>query len=166
MVNAKSTTLEIERRFLVAPPLPAGLVNGRLIVQGYLTVGTPSVRVRWTEGKYVLTIKGEREPNRPARLETEFDLPREAGEALFRAAGDRIVRKTRYVLDRWELDAYHQALAGLVVLEIELARDDEPLPTFPPGIRVLREITDDRRFDNSALAALTPLEQRVLVATL
>ena len=62
-----------------------------------------------------------------------------------------------------QLDRFLGALDGLALLEIELEKEDQPLPNPPDGVHVLREVTDDKRFVNGRLARMKPKEQRKLV---
>jgi len=156
---------EIERRFLVARPLPE-LGQGGLIEQAYLATGMPNVRVRRKDGRYRQTVKGERPAGKYGRPEVEFDLDPDVGERLFQLAGERTIRKTRFEIGRWELDVFHDDLEGLLILEIELESEDEALPPLPAGVRVLREVTHEVRLGNAALAALGPEERRAFVEQL
>ena len=53
----------------------------------------------------------------------------------------------------WEIDEFHGRLEGLVVAEIELESETEAVD-IPPFIG--REVTDDKRYYNSALATASP----------
>jgi adenylate cyclase len=154
---------EIERRFLVrmAGGLRNTLGEGRHLRQGYVRNGQPSVRIRVGEGRgAVLTCKSGAGIR---RSEIETVVPDEMAEALFEAAEDRIIEKIRWELGRWTLDRFLGALDGLELLEVELEREDEPLPGAPHGVHVLREVTDDKRFVSGHLARMKPKEQRKLV---
>jgi CYTH domain-containing protein len=69
----------------------------------------------------------------------------------------------RWKVGPWELDRFHGALDGLALIEIELESEDDPIPPPPDGVRVLREVTDDKRFVSGSLARLDPKHQRKLV---
>ena len=49
------------------------------------------------------------------------------------------------------------------LLEIELEKEDDLIPTPPEGVHVLREVTDDKRFVSGRLARLSPKEQKRMV---
>ncbi len=156
---------EIERRYLVrvAEELWDALPEGASLRQGYIRNGTPSVRIRTGEARGpVLTCKSGKGVK---RREVEAVVPVEVAEALFEASGNRIIEKTRYRLGPWELDDFSGPLEGLVLLEIELNHEDDPIPSPPTGVHVVREVTDDKRFTNGHLARLKKKEQRALVKT-
>lgn len=154
---------EIERRYLVRvrDGLWGDLEQGTHLRQGYVLTGRTSVRIRFGEPRgAVLTCKWGRGVR---RREEETVVPDGVAAALLRASDSRVLEKVRYRLGRWELDRFQGSLEGLVLLEIELADDDEPIPPSPPGIEIIREITDDNAFTNSALARLSHDARRQLV---
>ena len=154
---------EIERRFLVevARSTWPELSGGRLLRQGYVRHGDPSVRIRTGEARGpVLTCKSGKGVR---RAEVEMVVTDEIATALFRAAGDDVVEKIRFPLGPWTLDRFLGDLDGLALLEIEIEREDEELPDPPQDVHVLREVTDDKRFVSGRLAALGPKERRKLV---
>lgn len=149
---------EIERQFLCPPPDPETLEGGRRteIVQGYITPGDPAVRVRRAVGpggaaRWILTVKSGAGR---VREEVEAEVGDDDGEALLRMAGGRTLRKVRHRLGRWEIDVFGGPLAGLVAAEVELEREDEPLPDPPPGLELGPEVTDEPRWTNQSLAHL------------
>lgn len=73
-------------------------------------------------------------------------------------AGDHRLEKVRYAVGRWEIDVYREKLAGLVLAEVELEHEDEPLPASPPWLELVREVTEDPAFTNQRLARLGPEE--------
>ena len=154
---------EIERRFLVrvAGGVRNTLGEGRHLRQGYVRNGKPSVRIRAGEARgAVLTCKSG---SGIRRSEVETVVPDEVAEALFEAAEDRVIEKIRWELGGWTLDRFLGALEGLELLEVELEREDQPLPPAPRGVHVLREVTDDKRFVSGHLARMKAKEQRKLV---
>jgi len=150
--------VEIERRFLCRVADAGALEReGRRIAirQGYLTLGDPTVRVRQMNGGYLLTVKSG---SGRVRREVEVAVGAEEGEALMAMAGDHRLEKVRYAVGRWEIDLYGEKLAGLVLAEVELEHEDEPLPGPPPWLDLVREVTDDPDFTNQRLARLGPAE--------
>ena len=143
---------EIERKFLVTGDAwrhaPADAV-----AQGYLNRDKQrTVRVRIARGAAWLTIKGA---NRGAvRAEFEYGIPVTEAEQLLALCDGPLVRKLRRVIEHdgatWEVDEFLGDNAGLVVAEIELAREDQPF-TRPPWLG--DEVTHDPRYFNSSLAA-------------
>ncbi len=153
---------EIERRFLarIVDPGALAAVPARSLQQGYLSAGDPAVRVRRSGEDWVLTVKSGRGL---VRREVEAPLPAEAGAALLELAGARRLTKVRHRLGRWEIDVFQDALAGLVLAEVELRAPDEPLPSPPAGVALLRDVTEDGRFVNQVLAGLEPAAAAALV---
>lgn len=154
---------EIERQFLCRPVTSEALGGAREVVrirQGYLTTDDPAVRVRLRNDDWILGVKAG---HGLVREEVEVAVDGEAGRTLMGIAGDRRLEKTRYLLGPWELDVFDGKLEGLVVLEIELEREDAPTPPLPPGIDVIREVTGRPGYRNQALAGLSPTEARRFV---
>ncbi len=157
---------EIERRYLVRvdPGIWADLGDGLTFRQGYVRTGTPSVRIRTGEPRGpVLTLKSGKGRK---RREVETVVPEDVAEGLLEAAEERVIDKVRYPVGRWELDRFQGPLEGLTLLEIELEHEDEPIPAPPPGIHVIREVTDSKHFTSSALARMSGREQGRLVERL
>lgn len=143
---------EIERKYLVAdpPPLPGA---GTPIRQGYLAIdGDVEVRVRAKGPARVLTVKGGR-----GRVRAEVETAIEAGEfdELWPLTEGRRIAKRRHEVthaDRTiEVDVFEDALAGLVVAEVEFP-DDEAAARFEPPPWFGPEVTDDERWSNARLA--------------
>lgn len=145
---------EIERRFLVTGQgWRAGATRVRRLHQGYLAREEGvTVRLRIADDVAALTIKG---PGSLVRPEYEYPLPAmEAREMLdLLCAGRRLV-KTRHSVPHggltWEVDVFEGPLAGLVIAEVELPDPAHDLP-LPPWAG--REVTDDPRYANAALAS-------------
>jgi len=162
------TPIETERKFLIRrPALPslAALPGARVIriVQTYLTAPAGvTARVRRAEEnghvRWIYTEK--RRLSAMSAYEDERELtPAEAAALLARA--DRTLRpieKTRCAIPAgslWaEVDLY-PFWDDRAILEIELPREDAPLPPLP-YLTIVREVTDDFRYKNRALAAAVP----------
>lgn len=150
---------EIERKYFVKD---LGAIAGRIgcrIVQGYIADEPMTVRVRIIEAEAFLTLKGKTVGI--SRDEYEFPIPmHHARELLSRYCLGRIVEKTRYRVAHdhlvFEVDVFAGKLDGLVIAEVELESADQEV-SLPPWIGA--EISDDRRYANSALslAAGVPL---------
>lgn len=153
--------IEIERRFLCGG-MPPDHLEAVPIVQGYLSTGSPSVRIRETPGGYVQTVKGRGFEHE----EVELTLPDDVGQALLRMCGDRLIRKTRYLDERWEIDVFHGPLEELIIAEVELSSATETLPTIPDYLHVLRELTGMKNVSNKDLSLLKPKRCRKLVREL
>ena len=144
---------EIERKFLVRESELPDLAEGQDLQQGYLDSAELTVRVRVAHDRAWLTLKGPTEG--ASRLEFEFPIPRdEAMEmlAVWRQSG--VVSKTRYRVRHgshlWEIDRFHDENQGLVMAEVELESESEPVE-IPPWVE--REVTGDHRYFNAYLAA-------------
>lgn len=154
---------EIERRWLVRarPGLREELGEGWSLRQGYVRGGDPAVRIRTGEPRGpVLSCKSG---GGVRRREAETVVPDEVAQLLFEVAGERVLAKTRHRIGRWEVDWFEEDLEGLVLLELEMEREDEPVPEPPEGIEVLHEVTHDKRFVSSKLAGLGSEERKALV---
>lgn len=156
-------SLEIERKFLVLGD-PRG--PSMDIRQGYLSIDDPEVRVRLAGGTATLTVKSEEggpgsesgartgdtgAPDPVARTEIEMPVDLETGERLYELCRWKLT-KTRYVNGRWEIDRFETPRRFLLA-EVELTDADEPLPTPPAWLRIVREVTDDPAYLNRNLAS-------------
>jgi CYTH domain-containing protein len=155
---------EIERRYLVRVDegLWDQLGQGNPYRQAYVRTGDPAVRIRFGEPRGpVLTVKSGRGVR---RREVDTVVPPDVAEALLEASERRVIRKIRWRIGPWELDRFEGPLDGLTLLEIELEHEDDPLPEPPDKIRILSEVTSDKRFTSSHLADVDPEDQAALVA--
>jgi adenylate cyclase len=144
--------IEIERKFLVhadrLPPLPAG----ERIVQGYVpTLHRITVRVRLRGTRAWLTLKGPTTGIR--RSEFEYEIPvADAETMLGELCQAGVIDKTRHELvhagQRWELDVFAGANAGLLLAELELPDEDTPF-TLPEW--AAEDVSTDPRYANQAL---------------
>lgn len=156
---------EIERKFLIAMPDEALLAaaSASRIAQTYLLGQegtTERVRARaFPEGtEYTHTTK--RRLSAVKRLELEEQIGEEAYEALLQRADParRTIEKTRYCLP-WggltlEIDVF-PFWQNCALLEIELEDEGQDY-TLPNEVRVIREVTEDPRYTNSALSLEIP----------
>lgn len=146
--------LEIERKFLVqGKQWQASADGGRRIRQAYLSNNAKnSVRIRIIDDtRAKLTIKsGYRGITRD---EFEYEVPIKDARDLIHLRQSMIIDKVRYKVrfDNivWEIDEFFGANAGLVIAEVELTGADQKIriPTW-----VGREVTGDKRYNNSQLA--------------
>lgn len=149
--------LEIERKFLVAD---SGWKNHTLvkkvpIEQGYFATGenSPIIRIRVTDSQAFMTIKSNHRGM--TRKEFEYEIPFVDGEELIKACEKPIIKKTRhYTVDNfnqlWEIDIFKGVNKGLVLAEIELESEKQPVIIAD---WLGREVTNDERYRNTALAA-------------
>ena len=144
---------EIERKFLIDHQRWANLnkPEGKLFRQGYLlTDKDKTIRIRATETKGFLTIKGQ--TIGATRMEYEYEIPvTEATELLDNFSLSEL-SKIRYEIPfsgkLWEVDVFLGDNKGLIVAEIELDSEDEifALPDW-----VSREVTEEEKYYNSNL---------------
>jgi adenylate cyclase len=157
--------IEIERKFLVAGEgWRSAVSRSAPMRQGYLNSipdggaeGRASIRVRVSGSDAWLNIKAAVLGS--SRAEYEYPIPlADANEMLDRLCSG-LIDKTRHYVEHhghvWEVDEFAGDNAGLVVAEIELDRPDE---TFASPSWLGREVTDERRYYNHALA-LHPYRQ-------
>ena len=144
---------EIERKFLVIDKSYREMaVTGRSIVQAYLNRDPKAtVRVRITDDKAFLTIKGKNDG--ATRDEWEYPIPvSDARDMIARCASGRIIEKKRFIVHfegyDWEIDEFGGELEGLIVAEIELPAEDAEF-SLPPFVG--DEVTGDPRYYNSSL---------------
>ena len=147
---------EIERKFLVSN-LDECLqhhTNSKSIIQGYLSFDPArTVRIRKTDARSFLTIKGKSNEKGDTRFEWEKEIPENEATLLLDLCLGGTIRKTRYLVPHqshlFEVDVFSGKLQGLVIAEVELSADDEQLdlPTW-----IGEEVTGDPRFYNSDLA--------------
>ena len=163
--DIQKAPLEIERKFLIAYPDIAALQampDYRVvhIEQSYLQAAETFIggRVRTIrEGdtvRYVYTYK-ERLSDM-TRREFERDLSEaEYTELLSRKTpGTVTIRKDRHIFRyadlTYELDVY-EFWDDKATLEAEVQSEDTPIP-IPPCVTLIKEVTADRRYNNSQLA--------------
>jgi CYTH domain-containing protein len=159
---------EIERKFLIARPeekmLSARAARVIDIEQTYLlgTENGVSRRVRKsTENGAVTYMKNEkRRISAAKREEDESEISAAEYDELLKSADParHMIKKTRYCVPAGgltaEIDLFRD-MGGLAVCEVELPSEDADF-ILPDFITVLREVTDDPRFTNSAMAKETP----------
>lgn len=161
---------EIERKFLIRMPdllWLASVAERSHIRQTYLLnerKGTSErVRSRAAQGRTVYTHTQKTHVSDMRRIEVEREIGQSEYERLLLKADPerKPIEKDRYCLRSgdylYEIDIYpfwnEQA-----ILEIELTDESQSFP-WPEGIVCLREVTDDRRYTNSALARRVPEEE-------
>ena len=146
--------MEIERKYLVTSDCYKEMAVARYhIIQGYISrEKTGTVRVRITNDKAYLTIKGKPAAGHFARYEWEKEIDVKEAEELMKLCQGTIIDKTRWIVPameeglKWEVDEFHGKHEGLVVAEIELESEDQVvvLPAF-----IGKEVTDDPQYYNA-----------------
>jgi len=145
--------VEIERKFLILENKLPILESGTAIEQGYIpTENGTTVRVRVAGDNGFLCIKSQ--AYNFSRHEYEFAIPlADAREMLNKVCHAQTIEKLRYLVRHqdliWEIDSYQGANKGLIVAEVELQSEDQPIQ-LPEWIDI--EVTDDPRYSNYSLA--------------
>jgi len=143
---------EIERKFLVSSAEWKGDAVGHRLQQGYLSLDKArTIRVRVAEERAWINIKGL--TRGITRSEFEYPVPLEDARRMLDELCIRpVIDKTRYLVPcgrhRWEVDEFHGRNAGLVIAEIELAREDED---FERPHWLGEEVSGDPRYFNASL---------------
>ena len=146
--------MEIERKYLVQwESYKQRAVAHHHICQGYISrEKTGTVRVRITDDKAYLTIKGKPAVGHFARYEWEKEIDVAEAQELMKLCQGSIIDKIRWIVPakeeglKWEVDEFHGKHEGLVLAEIELESEEQvvELPMF-----VGKEVTDDPQYYNA-----------------
>lgn len=144
---------EIERKFLVIGEFKHVAVTSFRIIQGYLSsVPERTVRVRITDEKGFITVKGISNASGTTRYEWEKEIPVSEARELLNLCEPGIIDKTRYLVKAepytYEVDEFHGENEGLILAEIELPSEDAVF-TKPDWLG--KEVTGDVRYYNSML---------------
>ena len=159
----KNIPLETERKFLIEYP-DTGLLamqsgcRVKEIVQTYLLCDTGSLRVRKTveSGKTECRLNEKRRISELTHEEYEKVISEEVYTELLRCADSKRapISKTRYAFPCGahiiEVDVY-PFWNDRAILEIELKCEDEEYK-IPDFIKVIKEVSGDKRYSNKALA--------------
>ena len=161
--------LEIERRFIIAKPTADDLEAIRrvcdarglrvsIIEQVYLfSLGTTH-RVRRREDadgvRFFETVKRRVDGMSAEEMEREISEAEYLGLKKKIRPGSRPIIKTRYAFfynnQSYEIDVY-PFWERTAMLELELEDRDKKIE-FPSAIRVIREVTGERKYSNSSMA--------------
>ena len=159
--------VEKERKFKVASKkfisLSHKVVN---IKQGYLSKDKNiSVRIRISENKSFLCIKGPSSKSGICRFEFEKEISLNEGSELLKLCLPRIISKKRYFVEYkkqlFEIDVFEGFLKGLVQAEVELNSESQKV-YLPDWIG--EEVTGVKTFYNSQLSKLTDNEINALIS--
>lgn len=156
--------MEIERKYLVTSNCYKELAVARYhIRQGYISrEKTGTVRVRITDDKAYLTIKGKPAAGHFARYEWEKEIDVQEAEELMNLCQGTVIDKTRWIVPAetidnlqltvdnlqliWEVDEFHGKHEGLVIAEIELESEEQ---SFEKPAFIGDEVTHDPRYYNA-----------------
>lgn len=121
---------ETERKFRVKGEFRHLAVREIKITQAYLSIDPDkTIRIRVSDDKAYITIKGRPVGNSITRNEWEFPVPlSDANEMMKICLAGKII-KTRYLIPSgghtFEVDVFHDKNDGLVIAEIELSSENE-----------------------------------------
>ena len=143
---------EIERKFLVVGEYKNLAHTSMHLVQGYIASGSRTVRVRMSDDRAWLTIKGPSKDGGLSRFEWEHEIPAKEAMELLHLTEGALIDKRRYLVDfeghTFEVDEFLDDNEGLVIAEVELQSVDEPV-VYPDWIG--KEVTGVKRYYNSHL---------------
>jgi CYTH domain-containing protein len=145
---------EIERKFLVNGEFKPYAHASHHLMQGYLCrTDRRTVRIRVSDDRGFITIKGHSTDGGVSRYEWEREITRAEAVELLRLCEPGFVEKTRWLVKSgrhtFEVDEFHDENAGLVVAEVELGAPGE---AYEPPPFLGREVTGDVRYYNSYLS--------------
>lgn len=142
--------MEIERKFLIKK-LPENLEQfpHLEIEQAYLCK-EPVVRIRRENEHYYMTYKGK---GLMVREEYNLPLSQEAYEHLKNKADGNVIHKTRYLIPEKndltiELDIFYDALAPLILAEVEFPTQEDALSYVMPDW-FQEDVTNNPSYHNS-----------------
>lgn len=144
---------EIERKFLVRGEYKTKAYKSVRITQGYiLSDKRKSVRIRITNEKAFITIKGESSEDGLSRFEWEKEINVNEAKELLKLCSDNFIDKTRYLIKHGnhiiEVDEFHGDNEGLVIAEVELKSETD---TFLKPDYLGEEVTGISKYYNSQL---------------
>ena len=148
-------SLEIERKFLVKnDDFKKVYYQKTAIKQGYLNSDkNRTVRIRITDDKAFITIKGKSNKTGTSRFEWEKEISISEAEQLLLLCEPSIIDKTRFLVKSeqhvFEVDEFYGDNNGLVVAEIELNSEYE---SFKKPTWLGKEVTGDLKYYNSSLS--------------
>lgn len=143
---------EIERKFLVVGEYKELAHSSMHLVQGYIASGRRTVRVRISDDRAWLTIKGPSADGGLSRFEWEHEIPAKEAMTLLPLCEDALIDKRRYLVEfeghTFEVDEFYGDNEGLVMAEVELQSVDEVV-AYPEWLGP--EVTGIKRYYNSHL---------------
>lgn len=146
---------EIERKFLVKNKSFIDLSSHHeSFKQAYLNSNPERcVRIRITDSKSFITVKGKSSDDGLSRFEWEKEIPTDEAEQLMLLCEDFSIEKKRYDVKNGkhtiEVDVFEGANKGLILAEIELSSVDE---TYEKPDWLGEEVTGQKQFYNVALS--------------
>ena len=150
---------EIERKFLVrSNDFMTQATASHEIIQAYLCKEPgKTIRIRIRDERAFLTIKSARLREGLAKFEWEKEIELDAAKEMLAICLPGAIHKTRYIIPApayngqnrcWEVDVFHGRLDGLIIAEIELGDEHEPV-SLPGWIG--EEVTGQPQYYNANL---------------
>ena len=146
---------EIERKFLVLNDRFKNLATAKKnIAQGYLNTDPErTVRIRISDEKAFLTIKGKGNESGTTRFEWEKEIAFAEAQSLLILCEKGVIEKTRFEIPAgkhlFEVDEFYGENEGLIVAEIELSDENE---AFEKPDWLGKEVTNDVKYYNAYLS--------------
>lgn len=146
---------EIERKFLVkSEAFKIEASASTSISQGFLNADKArTVRVRLTDDKAFLTIKGETSSSGMSRLEWETEIPVEDAKTLLTLCEPGVIEKRRYYIQHgehtFEVDEFYGENQGLIIAEVELQTEQDVIQR-PDWLG--SEVTGEVKYYNAMLS--------------
>ena len=146
---------EIERKFLVkSEAFKIEASASTSISQGFLNADKArTVRVRLTDDKAFLTIKGETSRSGMSRLEWETEIPVEDAKTLLTLCEPGVIEKRRYYIQHgehtFEVDEFYGENQGLIIAEVELQTEQD---IFERPDWLCAEVTGEVKYYNAMLS--------------
>ena len=145
---------EIERKFLVVGEYKHLAHSSSRLIQGYIASGKRSVRVRVSDERAWLTIKGQSKNGGLSRYEWEKEIDKSEAMELMELCEGALIDKRRYLVESeghtFEVDEFYGDNEGLTLAELELTAEDEQ---FSRPEWLGEEVTGIKRYYNSHLRA-------------
>jgi len=147
---------EIERKFLVrSNDFKKEASRKTLFIQAYLnTHPERTIRIRISDDKAFMTIKGKSSKNGLSRYEWEKEIPLNEAQELLELCEPGKIEKYRYYVNvgdhMYEVDEFLGDNQGLVLAEVELQDEEED---FEKPDWLDKEVTGNLDYYNSNLIA-------------
>lgn len=145
---------EIERKFLVVGEYKHLAHTSYHLMQGYIASGRRTVRVRISDERAWLTIKGPSKNGGLSRYEWEKEIGKSEALELMELSEGALIDKRRYLVEyeghTFEVDEFYGDNEDLTLAEVELKSEDEE---FARPEWLGAEVTGIKRYYNSHLRA-------------
>lgn len=147
--------VEIERKFLVKNnSFKQESFAEKSMKQGYLNSNkNRTVRIRITDDKAFITVKGNSNSTGVSRFEWEKEIDKLEAEELLLLCETTIIEKNRFYVKShqhvYEIDEFFGDNYGLIIAEVELKKEDE---AYTKPLWLGEEVTGRKKYYNSKLS--------------